>query len=46
LQGFSPPVHRFPFGSHIVLFKREETGVAIVRVFQARMDWRRSFEGG
>ncbi len=45
LKGFSPPVHRFPFGAHIILFKREETGVVIVRVFQARMDWLRTFRG-
>jgi plasmid stabilization system protein ParE len=45
LKGFSPPVYRFPFGAHIVLFRREETGVVIVRVFQARMDWLRLFEG-
>ena len=41
LKGFSPPVHRFPFGSHAILFKKAEAGVIIVRVFHARMDWLR-----
>jgi toxin ParE1/3/4 len=46
LKGFSPPTYRFPFGAHIVLFRQDEAGVVIVRVFQARMDWLRLFEGG
>ncbi len=49
-QGVFPagvcPVYRFPFGAHIILFKRDEAGVVIVRVFQARMDWLRLFEDG
>ncbi len=40
------PVYRFPFGAHIILFKRDEAGGVIVRVFQARMDWLRLFEDG
>lgn len=44
LRGVFSPVYRFPFGSHIILFKKTETGVVIVRVFHARMDWRRFFE--
>jgi toxin ParE1/3/4 len=46
LKGFSPPVHRFPFGAHIILFKHDDAGVVIVRVFQARMDWLRLFDSG
>ena len=41
LRGLSRPLYRFPFGSHIILFEKAEDGVAIVRVFQARMDWLR-----
>ncbi len=45
LKGFSPPVYRFPFGAHVILFKHDDTGVVIARVFQARMDWLRLFGG-
>jgi toxin ParE1/3/4 len=46
LRGISPPIHRFPFGGHVILFRPDETGAVIVRVFQARMDWMRLFEHG
>lgn len=32
---------RFPFGSHLIVYMKTSTGVRIVRVFHARMDWRR-----
>jgi hypothetical protein len=46
LKGFSPPIHRFPFGAHVILFRPDEAGVVIVRVFRARMDWLRLLERG
>ena len=44
LRGVSPPIHRFPFGAHVILFRPDEAGAVIVRVFQARMDWLRLLE--
>ncbi len=46
LKGFSPPIHRFPFGAHLILFRPDEAGVTVVRVLQARMDWLRLLERG
>jgi|SRR5271165_4517658 len=45
LTAFTPSVFRFPFGSHVILFTADGSGVVIVRVFHARMDWLRLFEG-
>ena len=45
LRGFSRPIRRFPFGSHIIVFEKSGDGVAIVRVLHAHMDWLRQIEG-
>ena len=34
-------IYRFPFGSHAIIFTTTATGVLILRVFHARMDWLR-----
>ena len=35
---FSPPVRIHPYGSHVVVYKTVETGIAIIRVLHNRRD--------
>ena len=35
---FSPPVRIHPYGSHAVVYKTVETGIAIIRVLHNRRD--------
>ncbi|GHF03614.1 hypothetical protein GCM10016455_26180 [Aliiroseovarius zhejiangensis] len=35
---FSPPVHIFPTGSHLVIYQADEGGVTILRILHNRRD--------
>ncbi len=35
-EEFSPPVRIHPYGSHVVVYKTVETGIAIIRVLHNR----------
>ena len=36
----SRDVFRFPYGSHVVVFTKTDTGIRVARVFHESMDWR------
>lgn len=38
---FDPPVHLFPHGQHVIVYRVENESVLVVRILGGKQDWRR-----
>lgn len=38
-SAFSPPLRIHPFQSHLVIYRLEDDGIAIIRVLGGHQDW-------
>lgn len=43
---FDPPVRLHPHRSHLIVYRIEDAGVAIVRILHARQNWVNLLQGG